>query len=87
MHWCGEEGCAGAAVTALVVRKKLLYLHESKTERENVCKCARDRWISAMKQHGRHMRHMCVRAAANQNLHLRANRSPIHKVRQKNQII
>lgn len=87
MHWCGEEGCAGAAVTALVVRKKLLYVHESKTERGDVCMCARDRWISAMKQHGRRMRHMCVRAAANQNLHLWANRSPIHKVRQMNQII
>ena len=52
-----------------------------------VCARARDKWISAMKQHGRHMRHMCIRAAANQNLHLWANHSPIHKVRQRNQII
>ncbi len=39
MHWCEEEGCAGAAVTALVARKKRLCVQESEMERENVCVC------------------------------------------------
>lgn len=36
MHWYGEEGCAGAAVTALAASRKLLCVcaHESETERE-----------------------------------------------------
>lgn len=51
MHLWGDEGCAGAAVTALVARKK-----GQVKKRWSVCVCAQKRWISAKKQHQRHTR-------------------------------
>lgn len=88
MHWCWVEGCAGAAVTGLVARKKRRCARERNgKERESVRVCEQDEWIGAMKQHQWHVRDMCVRAAANQKLHLPANHRPIHKQRQMKQII
>lgn len=67
MHWCEEEGCAGAAVTALVASKKRLCVRTR--VKQKVCACVQDKWISAIKQQRRHARAMCVRAAANHDRH------------------
>lgn len=79
-----EEGCSGAAVTA---RKKRVYEQDSETESVCACVCAQDKWISAIKQHWRHVRDTYYRAAANENRFLQANHNCIHKLRQMNHII